>query len=119
MIWTNPLFLIPAILSVVCVAMSIIMRKYPPKQINDLYGYRTTRSMLSQERWDFAQQYAAKEFLKWGTLLSLVALLGLFLEIGRTMGLVVGLLVGIAFVVIPCLLTEKALKDQFGQAGVN
>ena len=119
MAWTNPLFLIPAIIGVVCIAMGVIMRKYPPKQINYLYGYRTAQSMMSQERWEFAQQYAASVFLKWGALLSLIALLGLVLKIGEAIGLAIGLLIGIAFVAIPWMLTERALKERFGETKVK
>ena len=32
----------------------------PPRQINEFYGYRTTRSRKSQASWDFAQRYSAK-----------------------------------------------------------
>ncbi|PVY40533.1 SdpI family protein [Pontibacter virosus] len=115
MAWTNPLFLIPAIIGVVCIAMGIIMRKYPPKQINGLYGYRTSRSMLSQERWGFAQQFAAKEFLKSGVRLASIAVLGLVVNIGNGVGLAIGLVIGLAFVAIPWMLTEKALKERFGE----
>jgi uncharacterized membrane protein len=38
--------------------------KRPPKKINDLYGYRTRRSMSNQEVWDFANRQSAKDFLR-------------------------------------------------------
>lgn len=31
----------------------------PPKKINKIYGYRTSRSMKSQEAWDYANKYSA------------------------------------------------------------
>jgi hypothetical protein len=40
--------------------VGIVFWTYPPKKINEFYGYRTTRSRKSQEAWDFAQ--------KWGNL---------------------------------------------------
>lgn len=37
----------------------------PPERINGGYGYRSTRSMQSQEAWDFAQVYSGC-FCSWG-----------------------------------------------------
>lgn len=117
--WTNPLFLTPAIIGVACMVASILMRRYPPKEINYLYGYRTAQSMLSQERWDFAQQVAAQEFLKWGALLSLLALSGLFINIDIVLGLILGIALGIGLVIIPWVRTERALKQRFGETGAE
>ena len=36
----------------------------PPRQINEFYGYRTTRSRKSQEAWDFAQKTQVKMYIK-------------------------------------------------------
>jgi len=38
----------------------------PPKKINSLSGYRTTRSMKSQAAWDFAQQRCGQVWKKLG-----------------------------------------------------
>ena len=32
-----------------------VMNRWPPNSVNRLYGYRTPRSMASQEAWDYAQ----------------------------------------------------------------
>lgn len=37
--------------------LAIIFSAFPPKNINMLYGYRTTFSMLNQETWDAANSY--------------------------------------------------------------
>ena len=47
------LFIGPLIL-----VITLIIARYPPKKINHLYGYRTTRSMLNQDCWDFANKYS-------------------------------------------------------------
>ena len=41
-----------------------LLKKYPPKKINHLYGYRTKRSMKSQFTWDSANKYSALIFFK-------------------------------------------------------
>ena len=51
--------------------IGLVFWMYPPKKINEFYGYRTTRSRKSQEAWDFAQRYSAKLM----TILGLAALI--------------------------------------------
>ena len=38
------------------VGLVVAMRIWPPKSVNRMYGYRTRRSMASQEAWDYAQE---------------------------------------------------------------
>ena len=59
--------------------MGIIWKKYPPKTINHLYGYRTSKTMANQEIWDYANQIGAKMFLVLGTLLIAVTIICYFL----------------------------------------
>jgi uncharacterized membrane protein len=59
-----------------------IYMKFPPKRINQLYGYRTRRSMANQEIWDFANVLGAKMIFYLGlALLSLGTILYFFLPI--------------------------------------
>ena len=46
--------------ALILMVVGIVFWMYPPKKINEFYGYRTTRSRKSQEAWDFVQ--------KWGNL---------------------------------------------------
>lgn len=48
-----------------------IFQKHPPRRVNGLYGYRTARSMKSQELWNFAQQLCGRLWWRmgWGLLL--------------------------------------------------
>jgi uncharacterized membrane protein len=43
--------------------LSFLYKKFPPKKINQFYGYRTSRSMKSQEAWDCANLYSAHAFI--------------------------------------------------------
>ncbi|PWB20750.1 hypothetical protein DCO46_20195 [Flavobacterium sp. HTF] len=36
-----------------------LFKIFPPKSINSFYGYRTSNSMKSQAKWDFAQKFSA------------------------------------------------------------
>jgi len=41
-----------------------LLKKYPPKKINHLYGYRTQRSMKNQATWEAANTYSSLIFFK-------------------------------------------------------
>lgn len=43
--------------------LAIIFKCYPPKKINDLYGYRTPRSMKSPEVWKEGNRYSSNLLL--------------------------------------------------------
>ena len=40
------------------------LKKFPPKKINHLYGYRTQRSMKNQATWEAANTYSSLVFFK-------------------------------------------------------
>jgi hypothetical protein len=42
----------------------LVFLKFPPKNINSIYGYRTARSMKSQKIWDAANSYWTRLFFK-------------------------------------------------------
>jgi len=44
--------------------LSIIFYKFPPKKINNFYGYRTFRSKKNQDVWTASNTYWALLFLK-------------------------------------------------------
>ena len=107
----NPLFNITVMVGVIFVAAGFIMWKFPPKQINFLYGYRTSRSMKNQESWDFAQKYAAKEMMKTGLVLAASGLLAFIFDFGSSVNLLVGCMLVFLAVVILVIRVEKAIKN--------
>jgi len=44
-------------LAVAFIVCGFILIIFPPKTINNLYGYRTSFSMKNQDTWDTAQKY--------------------------------------------------------------
>lgn len=114
--FTNPIFLIPITTGPIYMMAGFLMLKFPPKNINSLYGYRTGSSMDSQEKWDFAQPYSGKVMLQAGAALSLCALLGLFINLSELLGLLLGLVLLTIFTVYPIVKTERAIKRKFGKS---
>ncbi len=73
----NMLIFIPLLVGVIFIVAGLVMLMIPPRKINGLYGYRTRNSMVSQERWEFAQKYSAKEMIRSGGLMCLLSTIGL------------------------------------------
>lgn len=102
-----------ALVGIIFVLAGIIMLLFPPKNINFLYGYRTNRSMKTQENWDFSQIYSAKLLVGFG-----LFLLVLFFSTNHLYNFLPNkeyLDFGIIIVstILLLYLTEKALKDKF------
>jgi uncharacterized membrane protein len=89
------------------------MRFFPPKKINGLYGYRTTRSMRTQEAWDFAQRMSANWMLGLSGIFGVLSLL--FWLIGALPEWIMGF--GLATMVVMLIVMfwriERALKRNF------
>lgn len=101
-----PLFLVGLVFSIA----AFISMKFPSKKINGLYGYRTSRSMKSQENWDIAQRYSSQLMLKQGLAMLAIAcvLVVLPIPIGVSVAISVSLL--ILSVIVLFVKTEKKLK---------
>ena len=106
--------LIPAIM----LGAGKLFLKKAPKDINWIFGYRTTMSMKNEDTWAFAHKVAGAFWWKWGW----VATATMLLVLGRSEELVstVGCFLMFAqmiplIAVIPH--TEKALRSTFDKDG--
>ncbi len=113
MVWMN------ALIPILMILFGHILWKYPPKDINAVYGYRTSRSRASQEAWLFAQTYFGKIWFYEGIGLLVVSVVGMLPllggqveEIGKGGGILCG--VQVVLLLIPIIPTERALKKKFG-----
>lgn len=111
----HPLFLILMMMGLVSILAGFIMIKFPPKKINSLYGYRTLNSMRSQERWDYAQSYSAKEMIRAGIVLTLLSVVGLMNVMGPFIGMITGVALMIVSFISVSIRTEKAINLKFGK----
>ena len=101
--------------------------KHPPKKINGLYGYRTSRSMKNMDTWNFAHHYCGKLWRILGWLLLAVSAIMMLLTLGQdkdAVGAVGGVLsmVQILILVGSIFPTEQALKktfDEYGRRRIN
>ena len=107
--------------TLILTVVGVVFWMYPPKKINEFYGYRTTRSRKSQEAWDFAQRYSAKLM----TILGLAALivaatahlfrnrLCINSDCLMLCDICIKLLLPIIVAISPIILTELELRKRF------
>lgn len=95
------------------VVTGLIMYIFPPKKINSLYGYRTTKSMKNQERWGFAQKYAAKVMIVLGVAYIFLLILFSVFDLNKEIQLGIGL--GSLLLLAICIffIVEKKLAKHF------
>ncbi len=106
-------------IAIILVGLSFIipglwMYYKPPQKINQMAGYRTNRSMKSQEAWDFANKYSGAKMTQSGIALMLGSALIHFLfqdlEWVFVASLVIGSILVAAYVLV---FTERELKAKF------
>ena len=101
-----PLFLVGLAFSIA----AFITMKFPPKKINGIYGYRTSRSMKSQENWDTAQRYSSRLMLKQGLVMLAIAGLLNVLPLPEEVAAIISVALLILSVIVLFVQTEKKLK---------
>ena len=89
------------------------MRKFPPKKINALYGYRTSSSMKNQKRWDFAQIYSSAEMIKIGFLNIVISFIGFIYFLTEITSMILGLTIMILSIIVLLFRVENAIKKKF------
>jgi uncharacterized membrane protein len=109
----NSLFVLPFSTGLVFIIAGLIMKHFPPKKINLLYGYRSNRSMRSKENWNFAQQFSMVLMIKLGVVLMLLSFLGLLFNFGEKSNIILGFVFLFSMVFLLIFLTEKELKKRF------
>ena len=106
------------LIPVAMVGFGAVFLRWPPTEINGVYGYRTARSMASKEAWDFAHAYFGRLWFRIGLVMLLLSVPAMLPCLGKSDDMV-GLWGGIVCTV-ECVLmmltivpTEKELKKRF------
>lgn len=116
------LFVCNMLVPLAMIGIGFRFASHPPKKINGVYGYRTTRSMKSQEAWTFANSYCGVIWKKVGVYMAVLTAIPSILswwmgENGQS-------LVSVVLVILQCIAlfasiypVEKALKENFDSLG--
>ena len=68
---------------VIILVVALIAKVKPNPEINSTFGYRTRKSMSSQENWDKAQELMSKYLLIIGVVLTVVSLIAGLIIVNR------------------------------------
>jgi len=111
----NPGFIILGLCGLIYLIAGLIQIKFPPREINSLYGYRTSSSMRSKEAWNFAQRYSAKFSIVISIIMIGFALTSLlFPVLSADYQVWISLTIILALTGFMIYSTEKKLKQKFG-----
>ncbi len=96
--------------------------KWAPKEVNSVFGYRTSMSMKNKDTWEFAHKYFGRLWYVWGWVLLPVSVIPMLFVIGESeevVGTVGSIIGGIQMVPMigPIFPTERALKRNFDKNG--
>lgn len=118
------MFICDLIIPLLMILFGRIMLKHPPKNINGIYGYRTSMSMKNMDTWNFAHRVCGALWWRIGwVMLVLSALIQLlFINKGvKTVGVMGGILctVQCVILILSIIPVEKALKGNFHRDGTR
>lgn len=108
----NPPVLVCVLCGLIYIITGQVVLRYPPKKINDFYGYRTSRSKKSQAHWDYAQKESSKYIIQSGYYCLLTCALFILFETGKA-GIWIAIILTTLCPFISVIQTEKALKKKF------
>ncbi len=94
----------------------LMLYKLPAGKPNGIYGYRTRRSMASQEAWDYANKRAGKIWLvTCGILAALFLISRLITPLDKGTLTYLHFFIGLTLLFLPVFIVEKELKSKFGK----
>ena len=101
-----------------------LMWKHCPKEINNWIGYRTRRSMKSEDAWKFAHEYCGRLWwiLGWAACLPLgLAIIPFVICSYFTIGIAAAIIIGVQVLILTATMipTEIALKKNFNADGTR
>jgi uncharacterized membrane protein len=92
-----------------------LLKKFPPKKINHLYGYRTQRSMKNQSTWEAANTYSTLVFFKVSLYSFLIPVALYFLY--PKLNVLITIITNTLLLLYVLYATEKDLKTRFDTQG--
>ena len=98
--------------------------KNAPKEINSVFGYRTSMSMKNKDTWKFAHKYCGKVWYVCGMVMLPITVIFMLLVIGKNkdcVGSIGGIICGVQLIPLigSILPTEIALKKNFDKNGTR
>ena len=116
------MFLMDLLVPILMLGFGTFFRKYAPRKINYVFGYRTNRSMKNRDTWKFAHLYIGKWWRISGSVMLPISVVIMLFGLGKAtddVGLIGGVLMmaQVAWMAIAIIPTERALKKNFDKYG--
>ena len=114
--------LMTMLLPLVMLLLGLYFTRKSQKEINYLFGYRTTRSMKNKDTWEFAHKKIGKLWLAVGAIILPVSAVIMVLVLGQSKDVIgnTGSVI-VLLQLVPLIATifpvEKALKENFDEEG--
>lgn len=117
-------FICNLLVPLIMIVAGYMMYKKPPKDINNVFGYRTSMSKKNKDTWEFAHNYCGRLWFKLGIVLFiLMVIVQMFFvhSSDNVIGNMTLIVVTVQLVVLlgSIMLVEKALKGTFDENGVR
>ena len=108
----EPLFIIVVTAGAVMFITGLVLMFFPPKNINHIYGYRSKKSMESEENWVFAQRYSAKLLVALGAAFVLLGFVCSWFSLSETISAIIAVVLVIISALFLIVKTESELKKK-------
>ena len=102
--------------------LGFYFRKRSPKEINSVFGYRTSRSMKNEKTWRFAHKTLGKIWSVGGIVMAVVSFIAMLFTVNQTKDYIgnfgsVITLIQTGLLVLSIFPVEHALKKNFDKDG--
>lgn len=118
------LFLSSLTIPVIMLIIGLIFTFKPPKEINELFGYRTNLSMKNLDTWNFANRYIGRVWLILSLFILPLTIVVMLLINGEdesyiTTAFFIVLSIQLLIMLISIIPTEIALNKKFNKDGTR
>lgn len=118
------IFACDLLIPIMMIGFGRIMWKHTPKDINYIFGYRTTRSMKNEDTWRFAHEYCGRLWWRIGLIMLIPTVLvhiPFYDSSKDTIGIVATIVMTVQLIVLIASIfpTEIALKKSFNDDGTR
>ena len=116
------IFVCNLIIPIIMLFFGVKFKNHSPKNINGIYGYRTSMSMKNEETWEFAHRYCGQLWIKLGFIILIISIifsLIAFTYDDKAQGIMDLTLVTIQTIalIVSIFPVEKELKKNFDKNG--
>ena len=117
-------YIVGTILAIAPLIEGLVLKFWPPKKINNYYGFRTKVTASSQEAWVYAHKICANVLLIYSSIVILAYIIFLvinppFLNNMLWILMIIGLIIAVVGVIISAIIVQTKTKDFISKSKNN